>query len=68
MERIRSSCELEVWNGDGEAPREVLLERVKDVEGLIVDADKVDAELLDKAPRLKVVSEYGVGYDNIDVA
>jgi len=68
MERNRSSCELEVWNGDGEAPREVLLERVQNVEGLIVDADRVDAELLDKAPRLKVISEYGVGYDNIDVA
>lgn len=66
LERIRSSCELEVWNGDGEAPRDVLLERVQDVEGLIVDADRVDAELMDKAPRLKVVSEYGVGYDNID--
>ena len=68
LERIRSACELEVWNGDGEAPREVLLERVQNVEGLIVDADRVDAELLDKAPRLKVISEYGVGYDNIDVA
>src|SRR5208337_1179862 len=68
LERIRSSCELEVWNGDGEAPREVLLERVQDVEGLIVDGNRVDAELMNKAPRLKVVSEYGVGYDNIDAA
>jgi glyoxylate reductase len=68
LQRIQTSCNTEMWSKDDPVPRKFLLERVRDVEGLIVDTDKVDAELLGMAPRLKVVSEYGVGYDNIDVA
>jgi glyoxylate reductase len=57
-----------MWRREDPVPREMLLERVREIEGLIVDTDRVDQELLDNAPELKVVSEYGVGYDNIDVA
>jgi glyoxylate reductase len=47
----------------------VLFKEVQDVEGLLcLLTDKVDAELLDAAPKLKVVSNYAVGFDNIDVA
>lgn len=30
--------------------------------------DRIDAELLDAAPRLRVIANYAVGFDNIDVA
>jgi glyoxylate reductase len=44
------------------------LKNVTDVEGLLsLLTDKVDAELMDKAPRLKVVSNYAVGFDNVNV-
>jgi D-3-phosphoglycerate dehydrogenase len=36
--------------------------------GLIVGLDPVSAEVLNKADRLRVVSKYGVGTDNIDLA
>ncbi len=46
-----------------------LRERLKDAQGLIVRTyTRVDAALLDAAPRLKVVGRAGVGLDNIDVA
>ena len=46
-----------------------MLAGVADVEGLLcLVTDRIDAQLLDAAPRLKVVSNYAVGYDNIDVA
>jgi glyoxylate reductase len=46
----------------------VLLEHVRDVEGLLcLLTDKVDAELMNKAPKLRVVSNYAVGYNNVDV-
>jgi glyoxylate reductase len=50
-------------------PREVLLEKVRDLDGLLsLLTDRVDDELLDAAgPRLRVVSNFAVGYDNIDV-
>jgi D-3-phosphoglycerate dehydrogenase / 2-oxoglutarate reductase len=46
-----------------------LLAAVKDCDGLIVRSEtKVTAELMDSAPRLRVVGRAGVGVDNIDVA
>lgn len=60
-----SGNELElVENGT----REDLLNAVKDAEGLIVRSDKIDAEVMDAAPKLKVIVRAGAGYDNIDLA
>lgn len=39
-----------------------------DVEAVIVGLDRVDAVVLDAAPRLKVVAKHGIGVDNVDVA
>ena len=49
-------------------PRDLLLEKVADAEGLhIIYVDEVNAELLEAAPRLRVVSTYAVGVNNIDL-
>lgn len=45
-----------------------LLNAVKDAEGLIVRSDVIDAEVMDAAPKLKVIVRAGAGYDNIDLA
>ena len=69
LEMVREVCETRVWEGELPPPREVLLERVKDIEGLLcLLTDKVDAALLDAAPQLKVVSNMAVGFDNVHVA
>lgn len=44
-----------------------LLEAVKDVEGLIVRSDVIDAEVMNAAKNLKVIVRAGAGYDNIDL-
>jgi glyoxylate reductase len=45
-----------------------LLEQMEEVEGIVcLLTDKVDQALLDAAPRLRVVSNMAVGFDNIDV-
>ena len=44
-----------------------LLEAVKTAEGLIVRSDKIDGEVMDAAPALKVIVRAGAGYDNIDL-
>ncbi|HYW01987.1 MAG TPA: D-glycerate dehydrogenase [Candidatus Acidoferrum sp.] len=68
MDRIHSNCEATVWDGELPPPRDVLLKNVADVEGLLsLLTDKIDAELMDKAPKLKVVSNYAVGFDNINI-
>lgn len=48
--------------------RDELLDRAKDADGIIsMLADRIDAELLERCPNLKVVANYAVGYNNIDV-
>lgn len=44
-----------------------LLAAVADADGLIIRSDKVDAEVLDAAKKLKVVVRAGAGYDNVDL-
>ncbi len=68
LDRISGDTEMEVWPGELPPPYEVLLEKVRDTEGLLsLLSDRVDAALMDRAPKLKIVSNLAVGYDNIDV-
>lgn len=61
--------EVRVWDGEFPVSRDVLLDEVADVEGLLcMLTDTIDDELLDAAPDLEVVSQMAVGVDNIDVA
>lgn len=60
-----SGNELELVEGGTRAD---LLEAVKNAEGLIVRSDKIDAEVMNAAPKLKVIVRAGAGYDNIDLA
>ena len=54
---------------DRPATREEMLEAASQADALAVTlTDRVDADVLDRAPRLKVVAVYAVGYDNVDVA
>jgi lactate dehydrogenase-like 2-hydroxyacid dehydrogenase len=66
---VRDACEMELWEDPLPPPRDVLLERVRGKAGILsLLTDRVDDELLDAAgPRLRVVSNLAVGYDNIDV-
>ncbi len=68
VEEYLKDFDVEMYEGEPPIPREVLKEKVKDVDGLVVLlTDRIDAEILDNAPRLKIVANYAVGYDNIDV-
>ncbi len=68
IEMIKEYYDIEVWPEYTPPPREVLLEKVKDIDALVsLLTDKVDCELLDNAPRLRIVAQYAVGFDNIDL-
>lgn len=66
---LRDSVDVKMWPEEERAvPREVLLEEVKKADAIITMlSDKVDAELIDAAPNLKVIANLAVGFDNIDV-
>ena len=48
--------------------REDLMKAVANADGLIVRSDIIDKEVMDNAPKLKVIVRAGAGYDNIDLA
>jgi lactate dehydrogenase-like 2-hydroxyacid dehydrogenase len=66
---IAEACDADVWPEEMPPPRDVLLRRVAGRDGILtLVTDRVDDELLDAAgPRLRVVSNFAVGSDNIDV-
>ncbi|HYY89416.1 MAG TPA: D-glycerate dehydrogenase [Chloroflexota bacterium] len=66
---IVAQTEADVWPDELPPERHELLRRVEGVDGLLtLLTDRIDDELLDRAgPQLKVVSNYAVGFDNIDV-
>jgi glyoxylate reductase len=69
LDLLAQQAQVAVWPGDLPPPRAVLMKEVAEIDGLLaLLTDRVDRTLLDAAPHLRVVSNYAVGYDNIDVA
>ncbi len=66
---VLQHTDADLWEEELPPPRDELLRRVAGVDGLLsLLTDRVDDELLDTAgPQLKVVSNYAVGFDNVDV-
>jgi glyoxylate reductase len=69
LARVREATDATIWEGDLPPPRDQLLAAVEGCDGILtLLTDRVDDELLDRAgPQLKVVSNFAVGFDNIDV-
>jgi glyoxylate reductase len=66
---LENACEVDVNASDTPFSPERLLEHARDAEALVtLLTDRVDDALLARCPRLKVVANVAVGYDNIDVA
>jgi len=67
-EELLQTCEVEIWDFESPPSYETIKEKVSDKEGLLcLLTDRIDAELMDAGPNLKVISQCAVGYDNIDV-
>jgi glyoxylate reductase len=65
---LDAACDVEYWTDPQRPPREEVLRRVRDKEGLIcLLTEKVNEELLRAAPKLRITSNVAVGFDNIDV-
>ena len=69
IDRLSGDYELDIWPGDSPLPRKEILKRVQNTSGLLcLLNDTIDSQVLEAAgPNLKVVSNYAVGFDNIDI-
>lgn len=70
LELVKDFCDVDLWEGELPPSRDELLQRVQGVDGLLcLLTDKIDGEVMDVAgEQLKVISNFAVGYDNIDVS
>ncbi len=69
LSALKEEAHIEMWEKEEEpCPRAILKEKAKKAHGLLTMlSDTIDEELLKGAPHLKVVANWAVGYDNIDV-
>lgn len=68
LARLREACDVTVGPADRDTTRAELLDAVRDVDGLlVVGHSKVNDELLNAAPKLRMIANFGVGVDHIDV-
>lgn len=64
---ISQFCEYRKWDKDTPIPRDALLQEIEDVEGIFNHNCRIDEELIIRAPKLKIVSNMTVGYNNFDL-
>ena len=66
---LQAGYEVDVWPEDRPIDRAVLLNKVAQCDAVIsMLTDSIDEEVFDHAPQLKVVANFAVGFNNIDVA
>ena len=68
LDRVRAECDADVWDGALPPHADVLRAKASSCDGLLsLLTDKIDAALMDACPKLRVVSNYAVGFNNVDI-
>jgi glyoxylate reductase len=68
LNSLRYECDLIYHSIDEPMNRVDLLRNVTDKDGLLsMITDQIDSDVFDIAPRLRIVANMGVGYNNIDI-
>ena len=67
LDRLRAAHEVELWPGELPPTRDELIAGAREADGLLcLLTDVIDADVIAACPRLRVISNYAVGSDNID--
>ena len=68
LDRLAEFAEVRLWDSDLPPSRNELIQHVAGCDGVLsLLTDRIDAELLDTIPNVRVVSNFAVGFDNIDI-
>ena len=66
---IKEMFDAEVWPEYAPPPKKVIIEKAAKVDALAtLLSDEIDAEVYTAAPKLRIVAQMAVGFDNIDLA
>ena len=62
LEMLEEKCNVQLHSGKIPIPRKILINKIKDMNGLICHPyDTIDKEVISKAKNLKVISTFSVG-------
>src|SRR5579862_4391694 len=68
LNRIKEATDADIWTGPLPPPPEVLRAKIAACDGLVsLLTDRIDGAVMDLAPKLKVISNFAVGFNNIDI-
>src|SRR4051812_39308923 len=68
LERLAAEHRVEIWEGRLQPSHAKLLEKARDVEGLLcLLTDRIDRHVIACCEKLRVISNYAVGVDNVDI-
>jgi glyoxylate reductase len=68
LERLAADHHVEIWEGRLQPSHAKLIEKVQDAEGLLcLLTDRINASVIEAAEKLKAISNYAVGVDNVDI-
>ena len=69
LDLLRKDYEIEVFPHDGVPTKKEILDGLKGKDGLLcLLSDPIDAEVINSEPKLKMIANYAVGFNNIDIA
>lgn len=69
LDRLATEHDVDVWTHEQPPDQTQLLARAENADGLLCTlSDNIDAKFIETCPRLRVISNYGVGVDNLDLA
>jgi len=68
LDRLRAAAAVTVWRDEIPPPASALRSALMDADGVLsMITDKIDAAMIADTPRLRVISNLGVGVDNVDL-
>jgi glyoxylate reductase len=68
LDKLRGAGTVDLYTGDAAIPRDELLTRIADKDALVcLLTDTVDRTVIDAAPKVRVIANVAVGYNNIDI-
>ncbi len=68
VKEIRKRYQVEIYTGKVPMPKDLLVSKIKDKDGLICyPYDKIDSDVINAGTKLKAISTFSVGYNHIDV-
>lgn len=67
LAKLQEQCDVKLWDKKSPIPQDTLSEWLRDAEGLYSTGVRISRDLVNAAPKLRVIAQASVGYDNIDI-